>query len=213
MNKGLKKFMSTSMVSILISVPLISTTTVFAYNNEQSQVSQESKSGLQIELSQEEVDELHKYFPEDTNFSDEEVDKRLIASGEFTQEELDKINAEYYANLNQSTNTLIEAKAISGVNKYKVVDNGGNGKDRLYVYISGPTLQKIKAGASLAGALGGFLPSKWLGILVVTSGWVLTENINSINTNYGIIMKYIADKWVFQANDYQYTYHGWMYQI
>ncbi|MFU2418666.1 hypothetical protein [Peptacetobacter sp. AB800] len=163
-----------------------------------------NNSSNYLEISDSELKELEEFFPEDTEFSDDEVDKRLIRLGEFTQEEIDKINAEYDKSI------VPFATKVNGVNKYKTFKS--NGKNYLHIYISGKTLQKIKAGANVASALGGYIPSKFLSIAVIVISVVLGTKLDGIDTRYGIILKYVEDKWNFQGATYTYRYQGWSYQ-
>lgn len=163
-----------------------------------------NNSSNYLEISDSELKELEEFFPEDTEFSDDEVDKRLIRLGEFTQEEIDKINAEYDKSI------VPFATKVNGVNKYKIFKS--NGKNYLHIYISGKTLQKIKAGANVASALGGYIPSKFLSIAVIVISVVLGTKLDGIDTRYGIILKYVEDKWNFQGATYTYRYQGWSYQ-
>ncbi len=81
------------------------------------------------------------------------IDEILIKTGQFTQEELDKINQEvddYAKKVNQNS----RVKYINGYNKYRTFVK--NGKKYLYIYVSGKTLKKIKAGADLSSTFGGF---------------------------------------------------------
>jgi hypothetical protein len=209
MNKNLKKFIATTTTSILIAVPLSST--VFALNEEQASSNNMTGDSLQIELSEKDIEELHNYFPENVNFSDDEIDKRLVASGEFTQEELDKINAEFDNNA-KFNNNVRQARAtyINGYNKYRTFKE--NGKEHLYIYVSGKTLQKIKEGAGIASTFGGFLSNTYAGLATVAVGSIIGKNMSGVNTKYGVVLKYVADKWNFQGATYTYRYDGWFYQ-
>lgn len=205
MNKQSKKFIVTAMTMMLISTPLLSS--INALDN-MHDVSNNDHSG--IELTSVQVKELNEYFPENTPVSDEEIDRRLIEAGEFTQEELDKINAEYDSEVNSSRSARA-IKYINGYNKYRTFKE--NGKDNLFVYISGKTLKKIQNGATLTAALGGFLPAgQILKVSVVAISTVLGIKLSGINTSYGIVIKFVKDKWVHQGATYIYRYNGWFYQ-
>lgn len=197
-----KKYLITILSAVLVLAPLSSP--VFALNEDVS-LTDTSEAGFQIELSEKDIEELHSYFPENVNFSDDQVDKRLVESGEFKQEELNVINSKFDNNIRKS-----RAKNINGYNKYRTFKR--NGKNYLYVYVSGRTLQKIKQGAKLSTIFGGFLPNRFLGIAVVAIGSIIGKNMSGINTRYGIVLKYVADRWNFQGATYTYRYTGWFYQ-
>jgi len=107
-----KRFIVTAMTTMLISTPLLSSVNALESMNDAS-----NNDSLGIELTSEQVKELNEYFPEDTPVSDEEIDKRLIEAGEFTQEELDKINSEYDSEISSLRNARA-IKYINGYNKY-----------------------------------------------------------------------------------------------
>lgn len=203
MSKMFKKFIVTAMTTMLISTPLLSVNALDSMND----VSNNDHSG--IELTSEQVKELNEYFPENTPVSDEEIDRRLIEAGEFTQEELDKINAEYDSEVNSSRSARA-IKYINGYNKYRTFKE--NGKEHLYIYVSGKTLKKIKAGANLSTTFGGFIKNTYVGLAVVAVGSIIGINMSGVNTNYGIVLKYVKDKWVHQGATYTYRYNGWFYQ-
>jgi hypothetical protein len=207
MSKMYKKFIATIMTTMIMTTTFSSS--IFAFN-EKAQINTINEGSLELELSPEEVRELHNNFPEDVHFSDEEIDKRLIEAGEFTQEELDKINAEYDSEV-ISSRSARAIKYINGYNKYRTFKE--NGKDNLYVYINGKTLKKIQNGATLTAALGGFLPAgQILKVSVVAISTVLGIKLSGINTSYGIVLKFVKDKWVHQGATYIYRYNGWFYQ-
>ncbi|UUC42757.1 hypothetical protein NMZ80_04730 [Clostridioides difficile] len=200
-NKRINSILSIIMTTVIISLSFVTTA------NSMEKI--ESDNNIKIELSDKEVEELHNYWPEDKVFSDEKIDEILIKTGQFTQEELDKINQEvddYAKKVNQNS----RVKYINGYNKYRTFVK--NGKKYLYIYVSGKTLKKIKAGADLASTFGGFLPKIWVGLAVVVIGKIITTNMNGINTNYGIVLSYIEDKWNFQGVTYTYRYDHWFYQ-
>ncbi|GAA0229881.1 hypothetical protein [Metaclostridioides mangenotii] len=204
MNKSSKRFIVTAMTTMLISTPLLSSVNALESMNDIS-----NNDSLGIELTPEQVKELNEYFPEDTPVSDEEIDRRLIEAGEFTQEELDKINTEYDVEVNSLRNARA-VKYINGYNKYRTFKE--NGKEHLYIYVSGKTLKKIKAGANLSTTFGGFIKNTYVGLAVVAVGSIIGINMNGVNTNYGIVLKYVNDKWNFQGATYTYRYNGWFYQ-
>ncbi|HBE9437493.1 leucine-rich repeat protein [Clostridioides difficile] len=200
-NKRINSILSIIMTTVIISLSFVTTA------NSMEKI--ESDNNIKIELSDKEVEELHNYWPEDKVFSDEKIDEILIKTGQFTQEELDKINQEvddYAKKVNQNS----RVKYINVYNKYRTFVK--NGKKYLYIYVSGKTLKKIKAGADLASTFGGFLPKIWVGLAVVVIGKIITTNMNGINTNYGIVLSYIEDKWNFQGVTYTYRYDHWFYQ-
>ena len=204
MSKIFKRFIVTAMTAMLISTPLLSSVNALESMNDVS-----NNDSLGIELTSEQAKELNEYFPEDTPVSDEEIDRRLIEAREFTQEELDKINAEYDSEVN-SLRSARAIKYINGYNKYRTFKQ--NGKEHLYIYVSGKTLKKIKAGANLATTFGGFIKKIYVGLAVVAVGSIIGTNMSGVNTNYGIVLKYVNDKWNFQGATYTYRYNGWFYQ-
>lgn len=81
------------------------------------------------------------------------------------------------------------------------------------IYINGKTLNKIQNGATLTTALGGFFPAgQILKVSVVAISAVLGIKLSRINTNYGIVLKFVKDKWAHQGATYTYRYNGWFYQ-
>lgn len=199
--KRINLLLSTVMTAVIISLPLAVTANAMEKT--------ESDNNVKIELYDKEVEELHNYWPEDKIFSDEKIDEILIKTGQFTQKELDKINQEVDDSA-KKVNQNSRVKYINGYNKYRTFTK--NGKNYLYIYVSGKTLKKIKAGTDLASTFGGFLPKIWVELAVVAIGKMITINMDGINTNYGIVLSYIEDKWNFQGVTYTYRYDHWFYQ-
>ncbi|HFL3562788.1 TPA: hypothetical protein ACG3PP_003806 [Clostridioides difficile] len=196
-----------SLISLGATAPVVNADTV------DSLTSKNAEAGMPIEISSEDVEQLHNMWPEDTNMPDEAIDKILIDKGEFTQTELDKIKVDYYNELKNDLNVSpnsTRAKYINGYNKYRTFTK--NGKEYLYVYISGQTLAKIRNGANYTAALGGFLPSKFLGVATVAFSIAIMDQLDTIGVKYGIVMSYVKDKWVFQGATYTYRYEHWFYQ-
>ncbi|VIF88143.1 leucine-rich repeat protein [Clostridioides difficile] len=109
-NKRINSILSIIMTTVIISLSFVTTAN--------SMEKTESDNNIKIELYDKEVEELHNYWPEDKIFSDEKIDEILIKTGQFTQEELDKINQEvddYAKKVNQNS----RVKYINGYNKYR----------------------------------------------------------------------------------------------
>lgn len=204
-NKRINKMLAATMMAVIFSTPVL--TPVHALEDS---ISNNAVYENTFEITGEELEELNKYFPEDVNFSDEDIEKRLIKAGEFTQEEIDKINEDYDKSIS-STSAQARVTYINGYNKYRTFTE--KGKQYLYVYVSGKTLQLIKNGASLTASLGGFLPAGIvLRVATVAISTVIGIQMSGINTRYGIVLKFVKDKWVHQGATYTYRYYGWFYQ-
>lgn len=164
------------------------------------------KEGFSIELSDEELEQIHSYRKENVPISNEEIDNYLIENGYNTREEINLINERILSD----NKTLSRVKYIDGYNKYRTFVK--NGKTHLYLYISGTTLRKIYNGADAAGIIASILPQNLATVIAQLVSFYITSLIDQVGTQYGIVLCFVKDKWVHQGATYTYRYDHWFYQ-
>lgn len=206
--------------SLVLSMSfIVSSFSNIAFANETKNLSYES---YELNLSDEDYAQLESYFSKMKPVSDDEVGNYLIENGYVTRDELNKIDNEYYAQLenddlnhisqlNTDASTLFAKSVyINGYNKYRTFTK--NGKQHLYVYISGTNLNRIKKGIPFAAILSAELPHWVLRVVAGITIVGINNLIERTGTRYDIVLKYIKDKWVHLGATYTYRSNGWFYQ-
>lgn len=168
--------------------------------------STEMNEGLSVEITEEQLQQLHSYRSENVPVTDEEIDEYLVKNGYNTQKEIDRINL----NIMSNGPELSRAKYINGYNKYRTFER--DGKTYLYLYLSGTTLRKIYYGADLMGVIAGILPQNLATVIAQALSYAITSTIEECGTKYGIVLCHVKDRWVHPAATYTYRYYNWFYQ-